>query len=148
MSQPVAQRQREKEGYKLHQFCICEFDGRGCFWIVGLQHLSSVGQYIIMAFLAIVNFGFVRFALLLTLHALPNYPIRPRQNFGRDRQADLLGGFEINHELELQRLLHGQVGGFGSFQNLVDENRGALKNFDSIGIVGGEAASFDTGNTL
>src|SRR4029453_18642067 len=38
---------------------------------------------------------------------------------------DLLGGFEIDEELKLCRLLDGNVGGFGAFQNTVDKVRGA-----------------------
>ena len=37
--------------------------------------------------------------------------IRPRQHVGRYRQADLFGGFQIDDELELRRLLHGKIGG-------------------------------------
>src|SRR6266508_5947440 len=42
-----------------------------------------------------------------------------RQHIRRNCQADLLCGFEINDELKLLRLLHGQVSGLGAFQNLV-----------------------------
>ena len=98
-----------------------------------------------MAFLAIVNFGFVRIALLLTLHALPDYPIRPRQNFRRDRLADLLGGLErLMTSSNFIGCSTGKSAGLVPFQNLVDENRGALKNFDSIGIVGGEVRQLVT----
>src|SRR5262245_63921941 len=45
--------------------------------------------------------------------------IRPRQNIGRNRESDLLRGFEIDHKLELRRLLDGQIGRLGSFQDLV-----------------------------
>ena len=51
--------------------------------------------------------------------------VRSRQHVRRNRQADLLGGFEIDDELELRRLLHGQVGGLGAFQNLVHVSGGA-----------------------
>ena len=34
----------------------------------------------------------------------------------RIREADLLGGFEIDHQLEFRRLLHGQIGGFCSLE--------------------------------
>ena len=44
---------------------------------------------------------------------LLNHLIRPLQHLGRDRQADLLRGFEIDDELELDRLLDGKVGGLG-----------------------------------
>jgi len=33
-----------------------------------------------------------------------DHPVRSHQHVQRNRQADLLGGFEINHELELGRL--------------------------------------------
>src|SRR5687767_11500842 len=46
--------------------------------------------------------------------------IRPRQHVWRNRHTDLLRGFEIDHELELRRLLDGQVGWLGSFQNSLD----------------------------
>ena len=35
----------------------------------------------------------------------PNHPIRSRQHVGRNREADLFGGFEVDHQLELGRLL-------------------------------------------
>jgi hypothetical protein len=46
---------------------------------------------------------------------LLNHPVRPRQHIRRNRHADLLGGFQIDDELELCRLLHGQIGGLGAF---------------------------------
>ena len=39
-----------------------------------------------------------------------NHPIRPHQHVGRDRQADLLGRFQIDDELEFLWLLDRQVG--------------------------------------
>ena len=39
-----------------------------------------------------------------------NHLIRPRQHIRWDRQADLLGGFEVDDELELRRLLDRQIG--------------------------------------
>jgi hypothetical protein len=47
-----------------------------------------------------------------------NDSIRPHQHVGRNRQADLLRGFQIDDELEVYRLLHGQVGGLGAFETL------------------------------
>jgi hypothetical protein len=38
-----------------------------------------------------------------------DHPIRPRQYIRRNRQTDLFGGFEIDDELELRRLLDGKV---------------------------------------
>src|SRR5262249_12332372 len=45
-------------------------------------------------------------------------PITPRL---RNRQADLLGSFQIDHPLELRGLLHRQISRFGTFQDSVDE---------------------------
>jgi hypothetical protein len=45
--------------------------------------------------------------------------IRPRQQRRREREAECLGGLQINDELELRRLLDWKVGGLGAFQNLV-----------------------------
>ena len=51
-------------------------------------------------------------AHLITLSARP-------APFWRNRQANLLGGFEIDHQLELRRLLHRQIGRLGSLQDFV-----------------------------
>src|SRR5262249_48626757 len=39
---------------------------------------------------------------------------RPCQQVRWDRYPDLLGGLEVDHELELRWLLNGQIGRFGS----------------------------------
>ena len=44
------------------------------------------------------------------------------QQLRRNRDADLLGGLEIDHELKLHRLLYGQIGWLSAFQNLVHIN--------------------------
>src|SRR2546428_8514161 len=49
-----------------------------------------------------------------------NHFISPRQHIRRYRQADLLGRFQIDDELELCRLLDWEIGGLGAFQNPVD----------------------------
>ena len=38
---------------------------------------------------------------------------------GRNRKAEYLGGFKIDNERKLLRLLHRQIGWLGAFQNLV-----------------------------
>ena len=45
--------------------------------------------------------------------------IRPIQHRLRNRQPDLLGCFQIDHQLKLRRLLHRQIGGLGSLQDSV-----------------------------
>src|ERR1044071_3379114 len=61
-----------------------------------------------------------RTALLLTLHPLPNYSVGSSQNVWRDREVDLLGRLQIDHELELCRLLYGELGRFCAFEDFVD----------------------------
>jgi len=48
-----------------------------------------------------------------------NYFIRPHQHIRRNRQADLLGSFEIDHEFKLRRLFHGMICGLCAFWNFV-----------------------------
>src|SRR5262245_5735925 len=41
--------------------------------------------------------------------------VRSRQHIGWNRQADLLGGFQIDHQLKLHWLFHGQIGRLSTF---------------------------------
>src|SRR5262245_40144215 len=43
--------------------------------------------------------------------------IRPRQERGRDREAEGLGGLEVDDEFELGGLLDGEVGGLRAFED-------------------------------
>ena len=49
-----------------------------------------------------------------------NHPVRPRQYIRRDCQADLLGGLEIDDELEFRWLLHREIGGLCAFKDFVN----------------------------
>jgi hypothetical protein len=49
---------------------------------------------------------------------LLDHLIRPREHIRRDRQADLLGGFQVDNKLELCRLLDGKVAGLAPFKIL------------------------------
>jgi hypothetical protein len=51
---------------------------------------------------------------------LLDHLVRPRQQRRRDREAEGLGGLEVDHQLELRGLLDGQVGGLGALGDLVD----------------------------
>src|SRR5262249_57893995 len=44
---------------------------------------------------------------------------RPSKHLRRNRNADLLRRLEIDHQLELRRLLHRQIGGLGALQDFV-----------------------------
>ncbi len=49
---------------------------------------------------------------------LLNHLVGARQHRWRDRQAEGLGGLEVDDQLELRGMLDGQVGGFGALQDL------------------------------
>ena len=51
--------------------------------------------------------------------ASPNHLVRPRQHVRRNRQADLIGRFEVDNELEFPRLLHRKIGGLCALKDLV-----------------------------
>src|SRR2546426_1771626 len=57
---------------------------------------------------------------LVQVVSLLDHLVRPSQHRRRDRQAERLGRLEVNHQLELRRLLHGEVSRFSTFQDLVD----------------------------
>ena len=67
---------------------------------------------------------------------LLNHLLRPHHHHRRNRQAKRLGGFKINHQLELRRLLDRNVGWLGAFQDLVDHRRYTLVGFGPVGSVG------------
>src|ERR1041384_7009894 len=50
-----------------------------------------------------------------------DHPVRPCQHVGRNREADLLRGFQIDHQLELRRLLDRKVGGLGRSEEHTSE---------------------------
>ena len=49
---------------------------------------------------------------------LLDHSVCSRQDGRRNGKPDLLGGFEIDHQLEFRGLLYGQVGRLGSFRIL------------------------------
>src|SRR5713101_4410501 len=69
--------------------------------------------------------------------------IRPPQQRRRDPQPEGLGGLEVDDQLELRRLLDGQVGGLGAFENLVHVGRGAPKQISSVRSIGHKAPGID-----
>src|SRR5215469_9875583 len=67
---------------------------------------------------------------------LLDHPIRPCQDGRRDREPKRLRGLRIDHELELGRLLDGDVAGLRASEYFVDEERLTpigLKNIYPIG---------------
>ena len=56
---------------------------------------------------------------------LLDHLIGQEEQRGGYRQPERLGGLEVDDQLELQRLLHGQLRGLGAFEDLVDVGGGA-----------------------
>src|SRR4029453_6307295 len=58
-------------------------------------------------------------------HALLDDPVRPLQQCLRDCQAECLRRLEIDDQFELRGLLDGEVGWFGTLEDLVHVGDGA-----------------------
>ena len=52
--------------------------------------------------------------------------VRSRKYVRRNREADLLGGFQVDHQLKLGRLLDRQIRRLDSLQDLLNEQCGAV----------------------
>jgi hypothetical protein len=63
--------------------------------------------------------------------------------FCASRGSKSLGRFEVNHQLELGRLFHGQVAGLCALEDLVDKRRRAPVDLSDVHAVGHEAPSLD-----
>src|SRR5215831_17855968 len=72
-------------------------------------------------------------------HDLLDHLICSRQQRWRDREADGLRGFGIDHQLERGGLLHGQVGGLRPLEDLVDVGRYPLNHGQQAWSIGDEA---------
>src|SRR5690242_20428185 len=57
--------------------------------------------------------------MVASFRVLLDHLVRPLQERRGDRQAERLGGFEVEHQLELCGLLNGQVAWLGPLLNLV-----------------------------
>src|SRR2546422_6680319 len=58
--------------------------------------------------------------------ALLDHLVRPCQHVRRNREADLLGGMQVDKKLEICGLFHRQVSRLGTFKDLVYVGRGAV----------------------
>lgn len=55
-----------------------------------------------------------------------DHRFRPEQQLLRHRQADRLGGLEVEHEFDDGALFHQQFSGFGALDDLVDAIGGTV----------------------
>src|SRR5215510_8397202 len=64
----------------------------------------------------------------ISLHSLDDF-VGSDQNGLRDRQPERLGRLHVDHQLELGRLLDGQIARFSALQDFVDEYGSTAKVF-------------------
>src|SRR5713226_249385 len=83
----------------------------------------------------------IGFIWLVTLTVWPSldHLIRPLQERLGDRQAEGLGGLEVDDQLELGRLFDGKIAGLGSFEDLVHVGRGTPELVRNVRPIGNEA---------
>src|SRR5512134_1128610 len=72
-----------------------------------------------------------------------NNLIGPREHGGRDHDAEALRGVQVNHQLELRRLLDRHGGWLGASENLVDEDRSAAEEIPPIRRVAHQSSGRD-----
>src|SRR5262249_36230969 len=80
---------------------------------------------------------------VMLLPLLLYHLIRPQQQRRRDGEAEGLSGLEVDDELEFRRLLDGQVGGFGTLENLVNVRRGSPPQICEVRSVRHQPARID-----
>src|SRR5439155_21148759 len=62
----------------------------------------------------------------------------------RYREANRLGGLEVDHQLELSRLLDRQIAGLSALENLVDEKSLATEDVVIVRRIGHQPSGDDT----
>ena len=74
---------------------------------------------------------------------LTNHLVRQDEERRRESDPERLGGLEIDHQLELGRLYHWQVGGFGTLENFADVDSGLAIRVRKVASVTDQTAGFD-----
>src|SRR5215471_2739048 len=68
--------------------------------------------------------------------ALLDHLIRSRQDIWRNRETDLLGGFQVNDQLKPLWLLYREIGRLRAFENLVDIRGSASEQVGNARAIG------------
>src|SRR5215475_11406270 len=111
----------------------------GAFWASASWTEVSIAAAMTSATIFLLM-GFLFLTSRLTGCVLLNHLIRSRQHIRRNRQADLLGGFQVDHQLELHRLFHGEFGGLGAIEDLIHVGGRAPIQITDDGSIGHKAA--------
>src|SRR5206468_11864110 len=72
-----------------------------------------------------------------------NHLVRAHQQRLRNRKSECLGGLEVDHQLELRRLLDRQISGFCAFEYSVHEARRVSIGVGDARPIGHEPANVD-----
>src|SRR5688500_7838680 len=70
-----------------------------------------------------------------------NHSVSARQHAHRDLEAELLGRFEIDSQIELEGLFHRQLGRLGALEDLVHVRRSSPVQVVDLYAVGHQSAS-------
>ena len=66
--------------------------------------------------------------------ASPYYLVSAVEYRLRNRQTNLLGRFQVDHQLEFRWSLDGKIGRLGAFENLIHVRRRAPVKFGKVGV--------------
>ena len=69
--------------------------------------------------------------------------VRPPEHRWRDRQVERLGGFQVDHQLELRWLLDRQIGRLGALEDLIDVGGRAPEEIRVISTVTNKSTGLD-----
>src|SRR5215831_1985512 len=81
----------------------------------------------------------------LPYHSLLDHLVRLQQHARRDREPEGLGRLQVEDELKLHRLLDGQVGGLGAFEELVHIGSGAAEEVTYAWSIGHQTVGHSPG---